>query len=76
MIYGHGYAFDAKAEFWKAGAKIRDGLDNSLGEWAKSALVREMSAEHVAKRMNALWQDRLCDPWFDGSSFDIGGSVK
>lgn len=69
MNYGHGYEFDAKKEFWKAGAKIREGLDNSLGEWAKSALIREMAAEHVAKCTDALWQDRLCDAWFDGSAF-------
>lgn len=57
------YPLDVKWEFWRIAGKIRNELDGP-NEYESAAIAYEEAARHVAERVNALWIDKLCDPWF------------
>lgn len=60
----HGYPIDVKWEFWSAAGKIRNDMDQSLSPHEKAARAQEQAAQQIADRIDTLWRDRLCDPWF------------
>lgn len=60
----HGYALDVKREFWKASGQIRARMDSSLSFHEANAQCMERAASVIAEKVNTLWIDRLCEPWF------------
>ncbi len=68
MNYLHGYPLDVKREFWNATGRIRNAMDQSLTFHEAQARAMEQAAELVAEKMDVLWIDRQCDPWFVGTT--------
>ena len=61
----NGYALDAKREFWTAAGKLRAEMDAGKSFHEQHALACEGAALAVARRVDILWIDRLCAPWFE-----------
>lgn len=64
-----GYEIDLYWEFWRTAGKLRNDMSEVGSFHHRRARAMERAAAHVAALVNAIWIDRLCEPWFDGSAF-------